>query len=93
MSEKKDKFAEFHDAGAQAQAIMATALTRVISEVLQGLPPGVQSGALAELLAIWIAGHHPDIREQMFADHVDLARRLVDVVARERGLWQGGKPS
>lgn len=48
-----------------------------IRTVLANKPPAIQGAALAELLAVFIAGHHPDLREQMLTMHVDTVRKLV----------------
>lgn len=72
-----------------------TALVDRIRPVLAGEDPSNQGAALADLLAIWIAGHAPKLREPTLAFHIDHVRRLIPVNARslaERsGLenWEG----
>lgn len=56
-----------------------------IRPLLAGLPPEMQSAILADLLAIWLAGHHvPDdtdatlaLRAHLLAEHCQLVRQLV----------------
>ena len=69
-------------------------LVMQIRPLLAGLDPGVQSAALADLLAMWLAGHITDspqsteaFREALLADHIELVRRLVPV--NEQMLLEG----
>jgi ribosomal protein S27AE len=62
-------------------------LAERIKPLLAHKPPQVQSAVLAELLAIWLAGHHipgdPDqttqLRAELLAQHCKLVRVLVKV--------------
>jgi len=47
--------------------------------------PDVQGAALVELLAIFIAGHHPKVRAETLALIVEAALRLVPIVEIEIG--------
>lgn len=61
-----------------------------IKPLLAGLPPVIQSAVLADLLAMWLAGHHVpgdaeatlEIRAELLAKHCQLVRQLVPVNAR-----------
>jgi len=63
--------------------------------ILAGRSSGAQSAALADLLAMWLAGHSASsgdpaasdaVRENLLAAHVDLVRRLIPPnVARIHG--------
>jgi hypothetical protein len=62
------------------------ALVATIRPLLAGNPPEVQGTALADLLAIWVAGHIGDsddetgrLRETILAIHSEMVRKLVPV--------------
>lgn len=48
-----------------------------VRPLLAGRPPEVQGAILAELLATFIAAHHPSLREEILTIHVDIVRKLV----------------
>ena len=56
-----------------------------IRPLLAGHPPDIQSAVLADLLAMWLAGHQgPDgiidkAREDLLAAHIELVRNLIPV--------------
>lgn len=57
-------------------------ITVACAEQLQGHHPGVQGGALADLVATWLAGHSPeDSREKVLAEWLKAVRLLVPVNA------------
>lgn len=64
-----------------AMALEVDRLVERIRPILAGHPPDVQSGVLADLLAIWLAGHvgsHAEkVRKKLLADHLKLVRKLV----------------
>lgn len=62
-----------------------------ISPLLHGHTPEVLGSAIAELLAIFIAGHHPEIRDVTFNTLIDLAKSLVPVHI-ERLVEEGMAP-
>jgi hypothetical protein len=72
---------------ARKQANEAMAVVKKITPLLKGKDPGVQGAALADLLAIWLAGHfYPDdpqatalAREQMIEAHLVAVRALIEV--------------
>lgn len=49
-------------------------------KILAGHHPGEQGCALAYLLARWIKGHHPELREEVLRAHLEAVRKLLDVV-------------
>lgn len=61
-----------------------------VSEIFAGKSPEVQGAALADLLAMWLAGHHYEgdiedtnqLREELLAMHLDMVRKLLPVNAR-----------
>jgi hypothetical protein len=86
MTDKQDQ---------QAQLVMQ--LTAQISPLLSGKGPDVQSAVLADLVAMWLAGHQDlenpesafvlELREQAFALWCETVRALVPVnvaMLRER---------
>jgi len=59
--------------------LIATA-DRIIENIrpqLAGAGAPVQGLVLAELLAMYIAGHHPSLRDDILRMHVDCVRRLI----------------
>lgn len=60
-------------------------LTEKLKPLLAGQPPGAQGGALGELVSLWIAGHRPDLRQEI----VDAWLEMVLALARENSpaIW------
>ncbi|HEX8782631.1 MAG TPA: hypothetical protein VF764_04620 [Steroidobacteraceae bacterium] len=63
-----------------------------INPVLHGLPPPVQGLILADLLAMWLAGHFttdPEetdlLREELLQRHCQSVRELVEINAKILG--------
>jgi len=52
-------------------------LVNAIKQHLQGNGPELQGAALADLLAMYIAGHHPALREEVLNLHIEMVRALV----------------
>lgn len=69
------------------RAPRAFAIARQCEPLLKGQPPEIQGGALAELVSIWLAGHHPDIREQVLQFWIETVRELTVDNTHLRGLW------
>lgn len=63
-------------------AELATALSKRIHPMLAGIGPALQGAVLADLLATWIAGHPPGVREEMLTFHLGMVRKLIPVNAR-----------
>ena len=59
------------------QTDAAFALADKIKPILAGQSPDKQGAALAELLSIFIAGHHPDLREEQLELLLATVRRLM----------------
>jgi hypothetical protein len=59
-----------------------------IRPLLAGNHPGVQGAVLADLLAIWLAGHPAELREDLLALTIAKALELVpiNVEAMARGI-------
>lgn len=56
--------------------------------IFAGKHPACQSAALAELLALWLAGHPNFMRDSLLAKHDQLVRDLITPCERE--LFGGG---
>jgi hypothetical protein len=69
----------------------ALKLSRSIMPLLTGKDPGVIGGALADLVAILIAGHHPSLRHEILQLHIDTVRALVEPTAEEIIKRNGGR--
>lgn len=52
-------------------------LVERIKPLLAGKPPELQGAVLAELLAMFIAGHHPDLRSKILALHFRATMNLI----------------
>ena len=50
-----------------------------IRPLLAGHDPTIQGAALADLLALFIAGHHPKLRDGVLETTVELVRKLIPV--------------
>jgi hypothetical protein len=67
-------------------------IVKAASALLQGKPPQVQGAALADLLAMWLAGHlilgdpkkTKRLREGMIAEHMKTVRDLIEINYRDR---------
>jgi hypothetical protein len=66
-----------------AATFEATALADQLRPLLAGRSPEVAGAVLAQLLAHFIAGHIPPMREQATALVVDGAKALVPVIVDE----------
>jgi hypothetical protein len=55
----------------------ALRLAARIRPMLAGYHPAEQGAALADLLAIWLAGYPADLREALLAHHIEQVRELV----------------
>lgn len=68
-------------------------LVERIKPILAGLEPELQGAVIADLLAIWLAGHHVagdidatrEMRAELLANHCFHVRRLTDVNAHIMG--------
>jgi hypothetical protein len=54
-------------------------LIEQISKLLAHRNPTLQGSVIAELLAIFIAGHHPRMRREMFDATMEAAIRMIDL--------------
>jgi len=69
------------------------AMVDAIGKVLAGHPASLQSAALADCLAMWLAGHHVPgderatrkMRAELLAMHCSLVRQLVPENAKQIG--------
>jgi hypothetical protein len=66
-----------------------------IGPLLAGKPPAVQSGALADCVAMYLAGHvvlgdaeaTRELREEVYEVFMELVWALVELNARQIGTW------
>jgi hypothetical protein len=61
-------------------------IVEAIRPLLAGKLPAVQGLVVAELVAIWIAGHAEEFREQILEMELQTIRDLVPVLAAK--LWR-----
>jgi|SRR5882724_6636279 len=78
--------------GQQPTMRQVNELVNKIKTHLQGKGPELQGAALCDLLAMYIAGHHPSLRDEVLEIHINAVRALVPV--NEAALFEhyGGKP-
>lgn len=55
----------------------ARKLINQIGPMLHGKGPEVQAIVLMDLTASWVAGHHPELREQILQQFVQALRELI----------------
>lgn len=76
----------------ETRAIIA--ISQQIKPYLVGAGASIQGGVLADLVSLWIAGHHPDLREDILTEFVRITRKLVPVSEKEifgeHGFPKGG---
>lgn len=60
-----------------ARALEALKLAEEMKPLLAGRHPAVQGAVLAQLTAIWLAGHPADAREALLNNQVDTINTLV----------------
>jgi len=60
----------------------ATDLAKQIAPMLAGKHPAIHGAALADLLAMWVAGHPPQVRDEMLLMHIEKVNDLVLVNAK-----------
>jgi hypothetical protein len=58
-------------------------LVAAIKPLLADRAPGVQGAVLAELVAMFLAGYHPDVRDEMLSLHMTAVRDLVPLYETE----------
>ena len=79
-----------------AEVAAISALVTAMRPLLAGHSPGVQSGALADCLALWLAGHHVagdeaatrTLRADLLAKHCSLVSDLVPLNAKQLGTQE-----
>jgi len=60
-------------------------LARQIEPMLKGHDAAVVGAALAQLLAIWVAGHNEAERTGLIEMHIVGVRSMIPVILKERG--------
>jgi hypothetical protein len=81
------------NAGLAVFDAMVEKVVSTIAPMLHGLPPGIQLAVLADLFAIWLAGHQgakPEIdefRERMIQNWCNTVRELIPI--NERMIAEG----
>jgi hypothetical protein len=70
----------------------ASSISAQIEPLLHGRGPELQGAVLADLLAMFIAGHHPGLREEILQMHIGAVRGLIPVCEAQIFEQHGGKP-
>lgn len=63
----------------ESKMIEFEALSNRIKPLLAGQRPEIQGAALADLVSIYFAGHHPALREQQINIWIKAMRKLIPV--------------
>jgi hypothetical protein len=58
-------------------------LRPIVFPKLRGKDPEVQGAVLADLVSVWLAGHHPELRDEVLRMHTALVRELIPISDRE----------
>lgn len=69
----------------QLRALEVTHLVEQIKPILAGKHPGIQGAVLADCLAIWLAGHPKELRDDLLKMHLEKVAELVPVNAKILG--------
>ena len=65
-------------------------LSKRIRPLLAGHSPEIQGAVLADLVSLFIAGHHPAMREEILALHTEAVRKLIPETEKE--IFPDGRP-
>lgn len=63
-----------------------------IKALMAGHDPEVQGATLVELLALFLAGHHPDLREGILMIHIDAVRDMIPPCEIDIATGKGWSP-
>lgn len=74
---------EQDDIESAAGAAASSELADLIMPMLAGKGADVQGAAIGQLLAIFVAGHHPMLRDEALTMVVEMARELVPLQIEE----------
>jgi hypothetical protein len=69
--------------GGSELATRALALAEKMKPLLAGRGPDVQSAALTELVSIWLAGNHPQLRKAVWEEWTKTVLDLVPLQEQE----------
>lgn len=58
-------------------------LSMRIRPLLAGKEPEIQGAVLADLVSLWVAGWHEDLRDDAFERWIELVRRLTPESVKE----------
>ena len=77
---------------ADVAAHEALDLSAQIRPMLAGRGPSIQAAALMDLVSLWLAGHRPSLRRDVFETWIDGVREMVGPSERQIFEQIGGKP-
>jgi hypothetical protein len=67
-------------------------ISMAIRPLLGGHSPEVQGAVLGDLVSLFIAGHHPQLRDMVLDQHIQLVRNLIPESEKEIINQYGSKP-
>jgi hypothetical protein len=68
------------------------ALINAIGRLLQGKGADLQRAVLTDIVSRWIMGHHPSLRRQALAAHVQAVRDLIELNEEALSARNRGEP-
>ena len=68
------------------------ALINAIGRLLQGKGEDLQRAVLTDIVSRWIMGHHPSLRRQPLATHVQAVRDLIELNEEALSARNRGEP-
>jgi hypothetical protein len=74
---RRSRAAPADDGSNEVMADVAEAIVERCRPHLAGQHAAIQGAALADLLATWIAGHDPEVRDKVLGIHIDGVRALI----------------
>jgi hypothetical protein len=80
-----------NDHNVEELAHRSQALVRLIGPMLHGQGPDVQGAALCDLCAMWLAGHHPDVRAAVLSHFLQTLIKLM-VINEKQMFGDAGFP-
>lgn len=68
------------------------ALINAIGRLLHGKGEDLQRAVLTDIVSRWIMGHHPSLRRQALATHVQAVRDLIELNEEALSARKRGEP-
>lgn len=70
----------------QDQGDEALTLAKSLHPFFKGREPGVAGAALGDVVATWLSGHHPKVRDAILHDWLTMVLKIVQATDKYREL-------